>query len=81
MEVEQVRFIRELYGEVEPGLRFKTSNIPLGQAQRTLRLFAFHVVSALSTSEVVTPTGWAQSRGGPSGVTLGLTTAPGSLAT
>lgn len=55
LEVEQVRFIRELYGEVEPGLRLNFSNIPLGEAQRTLRLFASDVVSDLSTSEVATP--------------------------
>ncbi|MBX5493258.1 MAG: flavin-dependent oxidoreductase, partial [Chloroflexi bacterium] len=44
--VEQVRFVRETFGEVEPSMQINFGGLPLAEAQRTLELFAREVMPA-----------------------------------
>lgn len=42
--VEQVRYLRELYGEMEPSMQVTFGNISTPEAMRTIELFARHVM-------------------------------------
>ncbi|HZU05279.1 MAG TPA: LLM class flavin-dependent oxidoreductase [Chloroflexota bacterium] len=42
--VEQVRFVRATFGEVEPSMQINFGGIPLAEARRTLELFAREVM-------------------------------------
>ncbi|HLI26725.1 MAG TPA: LLM class flavin-dependent oxidoreductase [Chloroflexota bacterium] len=47
--IEQVRRVRETFGEVEPSMQINFGGLPLVEAQRTLELFAREVMPAFAT--------------------------------
>jgi alkanesulfonate monooxygenase SsuD/methylene tetrahydromethanopterin reductase-like flavin-dependent oxidoreductase (luciferase family) len=47
----QIRFVLELFGAVEPSLQVLYGNMPYGQAERSLRLFADEVMPRFQRAE------------------------------
>jgi alkanesulfonate monooxygenase SsuD/methylene tetrahydromethanopterin reductase-like flavin-dependent oxidoreductase (luciferase family) len=51
----QIRFVLDLFGDVEPSLQTLYGNMPYEQAERSLRLFASDVMPRFQRAEASVP--------------------------